>query len=143
MKIQNRLLVVLLVLALSFGIFSTALAEDSAITLNTADCLEFFASEIVFTSEQVEVTGYFFNFSLNKTILSLAEVYMEIYDGDGKIICEGEFAELSDSLTNMQLYPGLSSRQRFLFTSARNPDNYNLADGFSVSFSCTFKSKDY
>ena len=143
MNIQTRLLVVLLTLALSFGTFAAAFAQEQTFTQNTADCLEFFGSEIVFTSTQVEVTGYFFNFSLNKTILNLSEVYMEIYDGDGKTICEGEFAELADSLTNMQLHPGLSSRQRFLFTSARNPDNYNLTDGFSVSFSCTFKSKDY
>lgn len=134
----------LLALVLLLSCFAPAALAEKVYTNSTADCFDFYPAKITFEDNQVIVEGYFFNFNLDRTIYELSELEISVYDTSGKLICDGAFSELSDSLRNMKLIPGLSSLQTFTFIETmRNPDNFDLSAGFSTGISCNFTSTAY
>lgn len=121
---------------------ATAANAEKVYANDRSYCFDFFASKITFTDQETIVDGYFFNFNLDRIVTDISELEMTVYDADGKEICGGAFNELSSTLKEMRLLPGISLYQTFTFTTTRNPNNYNLQH-FFTSISCNFSTSGY
>ena len=130
---MKRLLAVVLALTLMFTALFCTTAGASP---DMSDLIRFIPTEIVVSTNKVEVSGYFVNLNGDVTVKDFTDFEMEVYQ-DGELLVEGSFGEIDA----FSIKPLSVQYQSFTFDGAHelNEGTYSCGDTIYAAFTCNYK----
>ena len=120
---------------LTLTLMVTALYSTSA-SADISDLIRFIPTEIVVSTNKVEVSGYFVNLNADVTVKDFTDFEMEVYQ-DGELLVEGSFGEIDA----FSIKPLSVQYQSFTFNGAHdlNEGTYSCGDAVYAVFTCNYK----
>lgn len=128
---MKRVIAVVLTLTLMVtALFCTSASAD------ISDLIRFIPTEIVVSTNKVEVSGYFVNLNADVTVKDFTDFEMEVYQ-DGELLVEGSFGEINA----FSIRPLSVQYQSFSFNGAHdlNEGTYSCGDTIYAVFTCNYK----
>ena len=128
---MKRVIAVVLTLTLMVtALFCTSASAD------ISDLIRFIPTEIVVSTNKVEVSGYFVNLNADVTVKDFTDFEMEVYQ-DGELLVEGSFGEINA----FSIKPLSVQYQSFTFNGAHdlNEGTYSCGDTIYAAFTCNYK----
>ena len=128
---MKRVIAVVLTLTLMVtALFCTSASAD------ISDLIRFIPTEIVVSTNKVEVSGYFVNLNADVTVKDFTDFEMEVYQ-DGELLVEGSFGEINA----FSIMPLIVQYQSFTFNGAHdlNEGTYSCGDAVYAVFTCNYK----
>lgn len=128
---MKRVIAVVLTLTLMVtALFCTSASAD------ISDLIRFIPTEIVVSTNKVEVSGYFVNLNADVTVKDFTDFEMEVYQ-DGELLVEGSFGEIDA----FSIKPLSVQYQSFTFNGAHdlNEGTYSCGDAVYAVFTCNYK----
>ena len=130
---MKRMIAAVLTLALMFtALFCTGANASPDIS----DLLRFIPTEIIVSTDKVEVSGYFVNLNADVTVKDFTDFEMAVYQ-DGELLVEGSFGEIDA----FSIKPLSVQYQSFTFDGAHelNEGTYSCGDTIYAAFTCNYK----
>lgn len=130
---MKRVIAVVLTLTLMFTALFCTGANASP---DMSDLLRFIPTEIIVSTDKVEVSGYFVNLNADVTVKDFTDFEMEVYQ-DGELLVEGSFGEINA----FSIRPLSVQYQSFSFNGAHdlNEGTYSCGDTIYAVFTCNYK----
>ena len=130
---MKRMIAAVLTLALMFTALFCTGANASP---DMSDLLRFIPTEIIVSTDKVEVSGYFVNLNADVTVKDFTDFEMEVYQ-DGELLVEGSFGEIDA----FSIKPLSVQYQSFTFDGAHelNEGTYSCGDTIYAAFTCNYK----
>ena len=130
---MKRLLAVVLALTLMFTALFCTGANASP---DMSDLLRFIPTEIIVSTDKVEVSGYFVNLNADVTVKDFTDFEIAVYQ-DGELLVEGNFGEIDA----FSMKPLSVQYQSFTFDGAHelNEGTYSCGDTIYAAFTCNYK----
>ena len=130
---MKRMIAAVLTLALMFTALFCTGANASP---DMSDLLRFIPTEIIVSTDKVEVSGYFVNLNADVTVKDFTDFEMEVYQ-DGELLVEGSFGEIDA----FSIKPLSVQYQSFTFNGAHdlNEGTYSCGDTIYAAFTCNYK----
>lgn len=128
---MKRVIAVVLTLTLMVtALFCTSASAD------ISDLIRFIPTEIVVSTNKVEVSGYFVNLNADVTVKDFTDFEIEVYQ-DGELLVEGSFGEINA----FSIKPLSVQYQSFTFNGAHdlNEGTYSCGDTIYAAFTCNYK----
>lgn len=130
---MKRMIAAVLTLALMFtALFCTGANASPDIS----DLLRFIPTEIIVSTDKVEVSGYFVNLNADVTVKDFTDFEIAVYQ-DGELLVEGNFGEIDA----FSIKPLSVQYQSFTFDGAHelNEGTYSCGDTIYAAFTCNYK----
>lgn len=127
----------LIAVVLTVTLMVTALFCTSAgASPDMSDLIRFIPTEIIVSTDKVEVSGYFVNLNEDVTVKNFTDFEMAVYQ-DGDLLVEGSFGEIDA----FSIKPLRVQYQSFTFDGAHdlNEGTYSCGDTVYVVFTCNYK----
>ena len=130
---MKRLIAVVLALTLMFTALFCTGANASP---DMSDLLRFIPTEIIVSTDKVEVSGYFVNLNADVTVKDFTDFEIAVYQ-DGELLVEGNFGEIDA----FSMKPLSVQYQSFTFDCAHelNEGTYSCGDTIYAAFTCNYK----
>ena len=130
---MKRMIAAVLTLALMFTALFCTGANASP---DMSDLLRFIPTEIIVSTDKVEVSGYFVNLNADVTVKDFTDFEMEVYQ-DGELLVEGSFGEINA----FSIRPLSVQYQSFAFNGGHdlNEGPYSCGDTIYAAFTCNYK----
>lgn len=130
---MKRMIAAVLTLALMFTALFCTGANASP---DMSDLLRFIPTEIIVSTDKVEVSGYFVNLNADVTVKDFTDFEMAVYQ-DGELLVEGSFGEIDA----FSMKPLSVQYQSFTFDGAHelNEGTYSCGDTIYAAFTCNYK----
>ena len=130
---MKRMIAAVLTLALMFTALFCTGANASP---DMSDLLRFTPTEIIVSTDKVEVSGYFVNLNADVTVKDFTDFEMAVYQ-DGELLVEGSFGEIDA----FSMKPLSVQYQSFTFDGAHelNEGTYSCGDTVYAAFTCNYK----
>lgn len=130
---MKRMIAAVLTLALMFTALFCTGANASP---DMSDLLRFIPTEIIVSTDKVEVSGYFVNLNADVTVKDFTDFEIEVYQ-DGELLVEGSFGEIDA----FSIKPLSVQYQSFTFNGAHdlNEGTYSCGDTIYAAFTCNYK----
>lgn len=125
----------LIALVLTLTLMVTALFCISA-SADMGDLIRFIPTEIVVSTDKVEVKGYFVNLNEDVTVKNFTDFDMEVYL-DGDLLVDGSFGDINQ----FTVKPLGVKYQSFTFNGSHdlNEGTYSCGDKFYAAFTCDYQ----
>lgn len=130
---MKRMIAAVLTLALMFTALFCTGANASP---DMSDLLRFIPTEIIVSTDKVEVSGYFVNLNADVTVKDFTDFEIAVYQ-DGELLVEGNFGEIDA----FSIKPLSVQYQSFTFDGAHelNEGTYSCGDTIYAAFTCNYK----
>ena len=130
---MKRMIAAVLTLALMFTALFCTGANASP---DMSDLLRFIPTEIIVSTDKVEVSGYFVNLNADVTVKDFTDFEIAVYQ-DGELLVEGNFGEIDA----FSIKPLSVQYQSFTFDGAHdlNEGTYSCGDTVYAAFTCNYK----
>ena len=130
---MKRMIAAVLTLALMFTALFCTGANASP---DMSDLLRFIPTEIIVSTDKVEVSGYFVNLNADVTVKDFTDFEIAVYQ-DGELLVEGNFGEIDA----FSMKPLSVQYQSFTFDGAHelNEGTYRCGDTIYAAFTCNYK----
>ena len=130
---MKRMIATVLTLALMFTALFCTGANASP---DMSDLLRFIPTEIIVSTDKVEVSGYFVNLNADVTVKDFTDFEIAVYQ-DGELLVEGNFGEIDA----FSMKPLSVQYQSFTFDGAHelNEGTYSCGDTIYAAFTCNYK----
>lgn len=130
---MKRMIAAVLTLALMFTALFCTGANASP---DMSDLLRFIPTEIIVSTDKVEVSGYFVNLNADVTVKDFTDFEIAVYQ-DGELLVEGNFGEIDA----FSMKPLSVQYQSFTFDGAHelNEGTYSCGDTIYAAFTCNYK----
>ena len=130
---MKRMIAAVLTLALMFTALFCTGANASP---DMSDLLRFIPTEIIVSTDKVEVSGYFVNLNADVTVKDFTDFEIAVYQ-DGELLVEGSFGEIDA----FSIKPLSVQYQSFTFNGAHdlNEGTYSCGDTIYAAFTCNYK----
>lgn len=130
---MKRMIAAVLTLALMFTALFCTGANASP---DMSDLLRFIPTEIIVSSDKVEVSGYFVNLNQDVTVKNFTDFEIMVYQ-DGELLVEGNFGEIDA----FSIKPLSVQYQSFTFDGVHelNEGTYSCGDTVYAAFTCNYK----
>ena len=130
---MKRMIAAVLTLALMFTALFCTGANASP---DMSDLLRFIPTEIIVSTDKVEVSGYFVNLNADVTVKDFTDFEIAVYQ-DGELLVEGSFGEIDA----FSIKPLSVQYQSFTFDGAHdlNEGTYSCGDTVYAAFTCNYK----